>query len=76
MASAYTEAWKPWDDRLADHVIAQRNWQLAFGAMTTVALALTVCVIWLSARIRYVAYAVEGPSAWHCSRPGSRIAEG
>ena len=33
MASAYTEAWKPWDDRLANHVIAQRNWQLAFGAM-------------------------------------------
>jgi type IV secretory pathway TrbF-like protein len=59
MASAYTEAWKPWDDRLADHVIAKRNWQLAFGAMTAVALALTVCVMWLSARIRYVAYAVE-----------------
>jgi type IV secretion system protein TrbF len=59
MASAYTEAWKPWDDRLADHVIAKRNWQLAFGAMTALALALTVCVIWLSARVRYVAYAVE-----------------
>jgi type IV secretion system protein TrbF len=59
MASAYTEAWKPWDDRLADHVIAKRNWQLAFGAMTAVALALTVCVIWLNARVRYVAYAVE-----------------
>ena len=59
MASAYTEAWKPWDDRLANHVIAKRNWQLAFGAMTAVALALTVCVIWLSARVRYVAYAVE-----------------
>src|SRR5215470_14785593 len=59
MASAYTEAWKPWDDRLADQVIAKRNWQLAFGAMTALALALTVCVIWLSARVRYVAYAVE-----------------
>ena len=59
MASAYTEAWKPWDDRLADHVIARRNWQLAFGAMTLVALALAVCVIWLSARVRYIAFAVE-----------------
>ena len=59
MATAYTDAWKPWDDRLADHVIAKRNWQIAFGAMALVALALTVCVMWLSARIRYVAYVVQ-----------------
>jgi type IV secretory pathway TrbF-like protein len=59
MASAYTEAWQPWDDRLADHVIAKRNWQLAFGAMTIVALALVVAVVWLASRIRYVVYAVE-----------------
>ena len=59
MASAYTEAWKPWDDRLADHVIAKRNWQLAFGAVALIALALAICVMWLSARIRYVAYVVQ-----------------
>ena len=59
MASAYAEAWKPWDDRLADHVIARRNWQLAFGAMAIVALALAVAVVWLSSRVRYVVYAVE-----------------
>ncbi|MBV9600873.1 MAG: type IV secretion system protein [Chloroflexi bacterium] len=58
MAAAYTDAWKEWDDRLADHVIAKRNWQLAFGAVALVALALAVCVVWLSARIRYVAYVV------------------
>ena len=59
MVSAYTDAWKPWDDRLADHVIAKRNWQIAFGAMALVALALAACVMWLSARIRYVAYVVQ-----------------
>jgi type IV secretion system protein TrbF len=59
MASAYTEAWKPWDDRFADHVIARRNWQLAFGAMVLVTLALAVAVVWLSSRVRYVAYVVE-----------------
>jgi type IV secretion system protein VirB5 len=59
MSAAYTEAWKPWDDRLADHVIAKRNWQLAFGAMALVALALAIAVVWLSSRIRYVVYAVQ-----------------
>src|SRR5690242_609322 len=59
MSAAYTETWKPWDDRFADHVIARRNWQLAFGAMTLVALALAIAVVWLSSRIRYVVYAVQ-----------------
>jgi len=59
MASPYTEAWKPWGDRLADHVNSRPNWQLAFGAMTIVALALVVAVVWLVSPIRYVAYAVE-----------------
>jgi type IV secretion system protein VirB5 len=59
MASAYTDAWRPWDERMADHVIAKRNWQIAFGAIALVALALTVAVVWLSSRIRYVAYVVE-----------------
>ena len=60
MASAYTEAWKPWDDRLADYVIARRNWQLAFGAMALVTLVLAVAVVWLSSCVRYVvAYVVE-----------------
>jgi type IV secretion system protein TrbF len=59
MASAYTDAWKPWDDRLADHVVAKRNWQIAFGALALVTLGLIACVMWLSARIRYVAYVVE-----------------
>jgi type IV secretion system protein VirB5 len=59
MAAAYTDAWKEWDDRLADQVIAKRNWQIAFFAIAAVALGLTVCVMWLSARIRYVAYVVQ-----------------
>lgn len=59
MASAYTDAWQPWDDRMADHVIAKRNWQIAFAAAMLAVLVLTIAVVWLSSRIRYVAYVVE-----------------
>ncbi len=58
-ASPYVQGWREWDERYADLVIGKRNWQIAAGGMLLAIIILACGTVWLSARSRYVVYAIE-----------------
>jgi type IV secretion system protein VirB5 len=56
--SVYLKARQVWDERYADLVLGKRNWQIAAGCSLLVSLVLTVGIVWLALRSRYVPYVV------------------
>jgi type IV secretory pathway TrbF-like protein len=57
-ANPYVQGWREWDERYADHVLGNRNWQIAAGCSLLVSLVLAVGIVWLALRSHYVPYIV------------------
>jgi len=55
----YLEARREWDERYADLVLGKRNWQIAAGGSLVVTLILSIGIVWLMSRSRYIPYVVE-----------------
>ena len=55
----FVEARREWDERYADLVLGKRNWQIAAGGLLASTLILSIGVVWLSTRSRYIPYVVE-----------------
>jgi type IV secretory pathway TrbF-like protein len=57
-ANPYVQGWREWDERYADLVLGKRNWQVATGCSLLVSLVLSIGIVWLALRSRYVPYVV------------------
>src|SRR5579862_2336392 len=58
-ANPYFEARREWDERYADLVLGKRNWQIAAGGLLAASLILSIGIVWLATRSRYIPYVVE-----------------
>jgi type IV secretory pathway TrbF-like protein len=59
VSNTYAESWRAWDERYADLVVGKRNWQVAAGGLLVVSMILTLGMVWIASRGKYVVYAVQ-----------------